>query len=162
MEDLEAVIIARPLWSYADIPVGCLDAGCKKMMAKSEAVCLRIIEAAKRNNRLLKIRTAGLTSQRQLAAQKRTACARFQSELFGVRRLGTSGELAALQTIFRRTDRRTGQPFDYGDELVFLKSTDCCLWDGQHCAPQRRARSLRSRLRHAGISERKRRDVFFN
>ncbi len=58
-EDLEAVIIATPLWSHADIAVGCLDAGkhvlCEKMMAKSEADCLRMIEAAKRNNRLLEI-----------------------------------------------------------------------------------------------------------
>ena len=42
-EDLEAVIIAVPLWAHADITVGCLDAGkhvlCEKMMAKTEADC---------------------------------------------------------------------------------------------------------------------------
>lgn len=58
-EDLEAVIIATPLWSHADIAVGCLDAGkhvlCEKMMAKSEADCLRMIDAANRNKRLLEI-----------------------------------------------------------------------------------------------------------
>jgi predicted dehydrogenase len=58
-EDLEAVIIATPLWSHADITVGCLDAGkhvlCEKMMAKSEADCQRMIEAAQRNKRLLEI-----------------------------------------------------------------------------------------------------------
>jgi len=58
-EDLEAVIIATPLWTHADIAVGCLDAGkhvlCEKMMAKSEADCLRMIEAARRNKRLLEI-----------------------------------------------------------------------------------------------------------
>jgi predicted dehydrogenase len=58
-EDLEAVIIATPLWSHADISVGCLDRGkhvlCEKMMAKSEADCLRMIEAAKRNDRVLEI-----------------------------------------------------------------------------------------------------------
>jgi predicted dehydrogenase len=58
-EDLEAVIIATPLWSHADIAVGCLEAGkhvlCEKMMAKSEADCLRMIDAAKRNKRLLEI-----------------------------------------------------------------------------------------------------------
>lgn len=58
-EDLEMVIIATPLWSHADIVVGCLDAGkhvlCEKMMAKSEADCQRMIEAMKRNNRLLEI-----------------------------------------------------------------------------------------------------------
>src|SRR5215813_13287751 len=52
-EDLEAVIIATPLWSHAEIAVGCLDAGkhvlCEKMMAKSEAECLRMIDASRRN-----------------------------------------------------------------------------------------------------------------
>ena len=58
-EDLEAVIIAAPLWTHADISVGCLDAGkhvlCEKMMAKSEADCVRMIDASQRNKRLLEI-----------------------------------------------------------------------------------------------------------
>ncbi len=58
-EDLEAVIIATPLWTHADIAVGCLDAGkhvlCEKMMAKSEADCLRMTQAAQRNKRVLEI-----------------------------------------------------------------------------------------------------------
>ncbi|MEW6128011.1 MAG: Gfo/Idh/MocA family oxidoreductase [Acidobacteriota bacterium] len=58
-EDLEAVIIATPLWTHADISVGCLNAGkhvlCEKMMAKSEADCLRMMDAARRNNRILEI-----------------------------------------------------------------------------------------------------------
>ena len=58
-EDLEAVLIATPLWTHADIAVGCLDAGkhvlCEKMMAKSEADCHRMIEAARRNRRVLEI-----------------------------------------------------------------------------------------------------------
>jgi predicted dehydrogenase len=58
-EELEAVIIATPLWTHADISVGCLDAGkhvlCEKMMAKSEAECSRMIEAARRNKRILEI-----------------------------------------------------------------------------------------------------------
>lgn len=58
-EDLEAVVIATPLWSHADIAVSCLEAGkhvlCEKMMAKSESDCLRMIEAARRNNRILEI-----------------------------------------------------------------------------------------------------------
>jgi predicted dehydrogenase len=58
-EDLEAVLIATPLWTHADIAVGCLEAGkhvlCEKMMAKSEADCHRMIEAARRNKRLLEI-----------------------------------------------------------------------------------------------------------
>jgi predicted dehydrogenase len=58
-EDLEAVIIATPLWTHADIAVGCLNAGkhvlSEKMMAKSEADCLRMIEAARRNKKTLEI-----------------------------------------------------------------------------------------------------------
>jgi predicted dehydrogenase len=58
-EDLEAVLIATPLWTHAEIAVGCLDAGkhvlCEKMMAKSEADCLRMIDASRRNKRLLEI-----------------------------------------------------------------------------------------------------------
>jgi predicted dehydrogenase len=58
-EDLEAVIIATPLWSHAEIAVGCLDAGkhvlCEKMIAKSEAECQRMIDASHRNRRVLEI-----------------------------------------------------------------------------------------------------------
>src|SRR5262245_29913034 len=58
-EDLEAVIIATPLWSHAEIAVGCLDAGkhvlCEKMMAKSEADCERMISAMRRNRKILEI-----------------------------------------------------------------------------------------------------------
>jgi predicted dehydrogenase len=58
-EDLEAVIIATPLWSHAEITVGCLDAGkhvlCEKMMAKTQSDCLRMTEAARRNQRTLEI-----------------------------------------------------------------------------------------------------------
>lgn len=58
-EDLEAVIIATPLWSHAEIAVGCLDAGkhvlCEKMIAKNEADCHRMIDAMQRNKRVLEI-----------------------------------------------------------------------------------------------------------
>jgi len=58
-EDIEAVIIATPLWSHAEIAVGCLNAGkhvlCEKMMAKSETECSRMMEAARRNRRVLEI-----------------------------------------------------------------------------------------------------------
>ena len=53
------MLIATPLWTHGDIAVGCLDAGkhvlCEKMMAKSEVDCHRMIEAARRNRRLLEI-----------------------------------------------------------------------------------------------------------
>src|SRR6185436_2654987 len=58
-EDIEAVLIATPLWTHAEIAVGCLDHGkhvlCEKMMAKSEAECLRMIDAMRRNKRILEI-----------------------------------------------------------------------------------------------------------
>jgi predicted dehydrogenase len=58
-EDIEAVIIATPLWNHADITVGCLDAGkhvlCEKMMAKTEPDARRMTEAAQRNNKVLEI-----------------------------------------------------------------------------------------------------------
>lgn len=58
-EDLEAVIIATPLWSHAEIVVGCLDAGkhvlCEKMIAKTEADAMRMIDAMHRNKRVLEI-----------------------------------------------------------------------------------------------------------
>jgi predicted dehydrogenase len=58
-EDLEAVIIAVPLWAHAEIAIGCLDAGkhvlCEKMMAKTPADCQRMIEARDRNKRILEI-----------------------------------------------------------------------------------------------------------
>jgi predicted dehydrogenase len=58
-EDLEAVHIATPLWTHATIAVGALNAGkhvlCEKMMAKSQAECQQMIDAAKHNKRVLEI-----------------------------------------------------------------------------------------------------------
>ena len=58
-EDLEAVIMAPPLWAHADIAVGCLDAGkhvlCEKMMAWDVPSCERMRDAARKNNKVLEI-----------------------------------------------------------------------------------------------------------
>ncbi len=58
-EDLEAVLIATPLWTHADITVGCLDAGKhvlgEKMMAYDIEGCRRMIETAKKNQLVLEI-----------------------------------------------------------------------------------------------------------
>src|SRR5499427_3463608 len=59
LEDIEAVIIAVPLWAHAEIAVGCLNAGkhvlCEKMMSKSEEDCRMMIDASRRNKRVLEI-----------------------------------------------------------------------------------------------------------
>jgi predicted dehydrogenase len=58
-EDLEAVHIATPLWTHAAIAVGALNAGkhvlCEKMMAKSASECQQMIDAARKNSRVLEI-----------------------------------------------------------------------------------------------------------
>ena len=58
-EDLEAVLIATPLSTHADIAAGCLDAGkhvlCEKMMAYDVEGCRRMMDAAARNGRVLEI-----------------------------------------------------------------------------------------------------------
>jgi predicted dehydrogenase len=58
-EDLEAVVIATPLWTHTDITTGALDAGvhvlCEKMMAWDVAGCEKMRAAADRNGRLLEI-----------------------------------------------------------------------------------------------------------
>jgi predicted dehydrogenase len=58
-EDLEAVIIATPLWTHAEITVGCLEAGkhvlCEKMMAWDVPGCHRMLDASRKNKRVLEI-----------------------------------------------------------------------------------------------------------
>ena len=58
-EDIEAIITAPPLWMHADIVTACLDAGkhvlCEKMMAKDRDGYRRMMDAAKRNGRILEI-----------------------------------------------------------------------------------------------------------
>jgi predicted dehydrogenase len=58
-EDLEAVVLAPPLWMHAEIASGCLAAGrhvlCEKMMAWDEEGCRRMREAARKSGRLLEI-----------------------------------------------------------------------------------------------------------
>jgi predicted dehydrogenase len=58
-EDLEAVVIATPLFLHSDIATGALNAGlhvlCEKMMAWDVPGCVRMVEASRRNGRLLEI-----------------------------------------------------------------------------------------------------------
>ena len=56
-EDIEAVIIAVPLWAHVDVTVGCLEAGkhvlCEKMMAWDIAGCERMRSTAIATNKVL-------------------------------------------------------------------------------------------------------------
>jgi predicted dehydrogenase len=58
-EDLEAVVLAPPLWLHTEMTVGCLEAGkhvlCEKMMAWDEEGCRRMQAAARKSGRLLEI-----------------------------------------------------------------------------------------------------------
>jgi predicted dehydrogenase len=58
-EDIEAVIVATPLFTHADIVVACLRAGkhvlCEKMMAWDVPSCHRMADEAKKNQRVLDI-----------------------------------------------------------------------------------------------------------
>jgi predicted dehydrogenase len=58
-ETIEAIVTAPPLWMHADIVTTCLDAGkhvlCEKMIAKTRDGYQRMIEAARRNDRVLEI-----------------------------------------------------------------------------------------------------------
>lgn len=58
-EDIEAVIIATPLWTHAEMTVGCLEAGkhvlVEKMMAYDVEGCRRMAEAARKHGRVLEI-----------------------------------------------------------------------------------------------------------
>jgi len=58
-EDLEAVILAPPLWLHAEITTACLEAGkhvlCEKMMAWDGDGCRRMLETAKKTGKILEI-----------------------------------------------------------------------------------------------------------
>jgi predicted dehydrogenase len=58
-EDIEAIITAPPLWMHADIVTACLNAGkhvlCEKMMAKTRDGYHAMMEAARKNDRILEI-----------------------------------------------------------------------------------------------------------
>ena len=103
-EDLEAVIIAAPLWTHADISVGCLDAGkhvlCEKMMAWHVAGAERMRDAAKRNKRILEI------------AYQRFYNPMYQAAYDGIIKTGALGEVYHTRLAWHRNAnwRRKGEP----------------------------------------------------
>src|SRR5260221_8605531 len=58
-EDLEALVLAVPLWMHAEVAAGCLEAGkhvlCEKMMAWDAESCRKMQQAAKKSGRPLEI-----------------------------------------------------------------------------------------------------------
>jgi predicted dehydrogenase len=103
-EDLEAVIIALPLWLHADVTVACLEAGkhvlCEKMMAWDIAGCERMLQASERTGRLLEI-----GYQRQYNPV-------YQAAYEGIVRSGQLGDVYHARLVWHRNAnwRRTGDP----------------------------------------------------
>jgi predicted dehydrogenase len=103
-EDLEAVIMAPPLWAHADIAVACLEAGkhvlCEKMMAWDIEGCERMQRAAEANNRVLEI------------GYQRNYNALYEAAFAGVIDKGVLGDIYLSRILWHRNGnwRRQGQP----------------------------------------------------
>jgi predicted dehydrogenase len=103
-EDIEAIITAPPLWMHADIVTACLDAGqhvlCEKMMAKDRDGYHRMIDAAKRNGRVLEI------------GYQRNYNPVYRSAYEGVMKSGALGEVYHTRLVWMRNGnwRRKADP----------------------------------------------------
>ena len=103
-EDIEAVIMAPPLWAHADIAVGCLEAGkhvlCEKMMAWDVDGCERMQRAAATNKRVLEI------------GYQRNYNALYEAAFQGVIDKGVLGDIYLARILWHRNGnwRRQGQP----------------------------------------------------
>jgi predicted dehydrogenase len=103
-EDIEAVVMAPPLWAHTDLAVGCLDAGkhvlCEKMMAWDIAGCERMRDAAIKNKRVLEI------------GYQRNYNPMYEMALDGVIRSGTIGDVYFARLAWHRNGnwRREGKP----------------------------------------------------
>ncbi len=103
-EDLEAVVIAVPLWMHADITVGCLEAGkhvlCEKMMAWDVESCERMIAAQRKTGKILEI------------GYQRMYNPIYHAAYDGIVRAGALGEVYYVRIAWHRngTWRRQGTP----------------------------------------------------
>jgi predicted dehydrogenase len=103
-EDLEAVIIATPLWSHAEITTACLEAGkhvlCEKMMAWDVQSCERMRDAAQRTGKVLEI------------GYQRNYNPLYQSAYQGIIQSGTLGEVYHARLVWHRNTnwRRKVEP----------------------------------------------------
>jgi predicted dehydrogenase len=88
-EDLEAVIIATPLFTHADLVTACLGAGkhvlCEKMMAWDVAGCHRMREAALKNKRVLEFGYHRFHSPSYQAAHEAIIAKEVLGDIYSVR-----------------------------------------------------------------------------
>lgn len=102
--DIEAVVIATPLWAHAEQTVTCLDAGkhvlCEKMMAWDVEGCERMRDAARRTGRVLEI------------GYQRFYSAMYQAAYEGIIKAGTLGDIYTARIAWHRNGnwRRSGEP----------------------------------------------------
>jgi predicted dehydrogenase len=103
-ENVEAVVMAPPLWMHADLAVTCLDAGkhvlCEKMMAWDVAGCERMRDAARRNNKVLEI------------GYQRNYNQLYHAAYDGIVKAGALGDVFHVRTVWHRNGnwRRQGNP----------------------------------------------------
>ena len=103
-EDIEAVIMAPPLWAHADIAVGVMDAGkhvlCEKMMAWDIPSCERMQQAALKNRRVLEI------------GYQRNYNPMYESAFEGIFKKELLGDIYFSRILWHRNGnwRRQGQP----------------------------------------------------
>ena len=102
--DVEAVVIATPLWMHADQTVDCLEAGrhvlCEKMMAWDVEGCERMRGAARRTGKVLEI------------GYQRFYNPMYQAAYKGIVQAGTLGEVYLARIAWHRNGnwRRSGNP----------------------------------------------------
>jgi predicted dehydrogenase len=103
-EDLEGVVIATPLWTHADISVGCMEAGkhvlCEKMMAWDVPSCERMIEASRKTGKVLEI------------GYQRNYNPVYQAAHEGIVKAGVLGDVYHARLVWHRNGnwRRTAEP----------------------------------------------------
>ena len=103
-EDVEAVIMAPPLWAHADLAVGCLEAGkhvlCEKMMAWDVDGCERMRAAAARTGKVLEI------------GYQRNYNPMYHAAYDGIIKTGTIGDIYHVRLAWHRNGswRRKGEP----------------------------------------------------
>ena len=103
-EDIEAVIMAPPLWAHAPLATACLEAGkhvlCEKMMAWDEQGCEQMRDAARKNNKILEL------------GYQRNYSGLYHSAYEGIVKTGALGEVYHVRATWHRNGswKRKGEP----------------------------------------------------